>query len=319
MLIFTVTLELDGKPLKDPKKEDLSVSIECPGEVPRTNIMGGSGGSYHVGFKPFVGGQHWIDFKWRDIWAEETFQMPVKDKSGKVPNHPYTGTAKSQAGGGPAKPSAATTSVAKPATTTPTKAATTPAKAAPVKEAPKEPSPKSTADGPGLKGINDLDETSFTITAIDASGAKLTSGGHKFEVEVTGPQDVTVNVSDKGNGTYEAKYGPVDAGEYTVEVKYNGTHITGSPFTVEVEEEITGGMLSELDVLFVLRGKDGDTIRTGGAIPHLKVDSSSVGAALSEPEDGVYSLNIQTQPGHNFIDVDIGGKSVEGFPLEIQI
>lgn len=322
MLIFTVSLELDGKPLPDPKKEDLQVIIECPGEAPRTNVMGGSGGSYHVGFKPTEAGQYWLDFCWRGTWAADTYMMPIKDKAGKVPDHGYTGS--HRGGANPATPATPAKPAETPAKTaaTPAKTAATPTKttAAPVKEAPKEPSAaKCKAEGPGLSGINDLEEGKFTITAFDAKGEQLKTGGHKFEVKIEG--DISSNIVDNNNGTYDVKFGPVDAGSYAIHITYNGTDISGSPHNLDVEEEIIGGILSELDVLFILRGKDGETISETGAMDHIKVETvgSSDAANLSEPDPGVYSLNYQTNPGKNYIDVSIGGKSIEGFPLEFNL
>lgn len=321
MLIFTVQLELDGKPLPGPKKEDLTVRMESPGDEPRTNIMGGTGGSYHVGFKPTDPGQHWVELCWRGTWANEPFLLPVKDKSGKVPDFPYKGSVR---GGAPvaAKPAASAPADSTPASTPTKPAVSATPKATPVakKEPPKEPSTKSTAEGPGLGSLNDLEEGKFTITAIDSKGDKLSAGGHHFEVVIDGPQSAEAKIVDNNNGTYSVSYGPLDAGDYTIDVKYNKESITSSPFSVTIEEEIIGGILSELEAFIMLRGKDGETITTGGAFSSFTVDaSSSESASLSEPDAGVYSLNLQTQPGLNRVDVQIGGKSIEGFPLEFNL
>lgn len=91
MCIFTVRIKVDGDTPSDPIKEDLAVYCDAP-ESPdyRFNIMGGSSGSYIIGFKPSVPGQHWMDFSFRGKFATEPYLLPI-DKLKKVPEHPYTG------------------------------------------------------------------------------------------------------------------------------------------------------------------------------------------------------------------------------------
>lgn len=91
MCIFTVRLKIDGEAPADPVKTDLAVYCDAPeGTQYKFNIMGGSSGSYIIGFKPSVPGQHWVDFVFRDKFANEPYLLPI-DRLKKVPEHPYTG------------------------------------------------------------------------------------------------------------------------------------------------------------------------------------------------------------------------------------
>ena len=97
----------------------------------------------------------------------------------------------------------------------------------------------TTATGLGLKYAAKGRESSFTITAHDDQGRLCSLGGDIFVVElkhVKGEKTVDVNVKDNGNGTYLATYtAPAGTkGNYTISVLSNGSHIQGSPFTVQL-------------------------------------------------------------------------------------
>jgi len=324
MLIFTVTLELDGKAVPNPAKEDLSVSVCSPGDPLKPTVMGGAGGSYHIGLKPGEGGQHYVDFCWRGTWAAEPYMLPVKDKNGAIPDHPYTPPPGKQGGSAPAPTSStpatrttASTTTSSPAKTTSTTTATTTA-AAKVPHAPK-------CNLEGLSSsITDLEETQFTINSYDTGLRKLSAGGHKFDVSITNSYDEDREVpapvvEDNSDGTYLVKYGPLDAGTYSISVTFKNDHVAGSPATVTVEEGVVGGALAELDILFVLRDKEGNAIKSKGGSAYLKAFSSkSSGLTITEPDEGSYSILLDT-PGESVVDVQLSGKSIEGFPLEVKL
>eukprot|EP01127_Copromyxa_protea_P004515 TRINITY_DN14371_c0_g1_i1.p1 TRINITY_DN14371_c0_g1~~TRINITY_DN14371_c0_g1_i1.p1 ORF type:complete len:386 (-),score=114.95 TRINITY_DN14371_c0_g1_i1:8-1165(-) len=91
LVIFTVTFTIDGEKIEGTK-EDLIVYIDGPSTpVPRTNILGGTGGAYHVGFTPTEPGQHWIDFVYKGNACTEPFMLAVKNNFNKTPDFPYTG------------------------------------------------------------------------------------------------------------------------------------------------------------------------------------------------------------------------------------
>jgi len=310
------------KKLDNPKKEDLLVFSENIGAVPRFSVMGGTGGAYHVGFTPTDGGQYWLDFKWRGIWADEPFLLPVKDKANKVPDVAYTGAERQKSGASvPSVSSASSESKTDtPVKSTPTKVAT---KATPVSspkiELPKEPAAESCiASGPGISELKDNVEGTFTITAKDSKGNTLTVGGHKFDVSIENGPDV--KVTDNGNGTYTASFDALDAGKYEIAVEYKGKGISGSPFKLTVLEEPVSGTLSSVTVMFQLRGKDGKDLKTGGHLPHLKiVTEGSDDPIVDFLQEGRYSVDISGVPGRNFLDVRLRGKSIEGLPLEFYL
>ena len=96
----------------------------------------------------------------------------------------------------------------------------------------------TTATGSGLKYWELGREASFTITAHDDQGHLCSLGGDLFVVElkeVKGEKKVEVNLKDNGDGTYLATYtAPADTkGKYTMSVLTCGSHIQGSPFTVQ--------------------------------------------------------------------------------------
>ena len=97
----------------------------------------------------------------------------------------------------------------------------------------------TTATGSGLKHAAAGREASFTITAHDDQGHLCSLSGDIFVAElkeVKGEKKVEVNVNDNGDGTYLATYtAPAGTkGNYTMSVLSCGSHIQGSPFTVEL-------------------------------------------------------------------------------------
>jgi len=92
LIIFTVTFTVDGKKVTG-SKEDLIVYVDGPTTpTPRVNVMGGTGGAYHIGFTPSEAGQHWVDFIFKGNWSAEPFCLAIKDNFNKTPDFPYTGS-----------------------------------------------------------------------------------------------------------------------------------------------------------------------------------------------------------------------------------
>ena len=57
-----------------------------------------------------------------------------------------------------------------------------------------------------------------------------------LEIKVTGPSGTKpVEIDEHGNGQFSCSYLPTMAGDHTVEIKVNGKHIPGSPFTAHVQ------------------------------------------------------------------------------------
>ncbi len=92
----------------------------------------------------------------------------------------------------------------------------------------------STATVPsGRKGRH----TDIVVQARDAFGNPLSVGGEVVVVTVSGtnPTD-PITATDRGDGTYTARYTPPDRGTDIVAITMNGTPINGSPFTSNVRK-----------------------------------------------------------------------------------
>ena len=92
---------------------------------------------------------------------------------------------------------------------------------------------ESTADVPDGRRFR---ETRVTVTARDAFGNRVTTGGATVTGQVTdGPnEDVRLSTSDLGDGTYLLVYFPLFSGDDVIEIELNGEPIQGSPFTSRV-------------------------------------------------------------------------------------
>jgi hypothetical protein len=93
--------------------------------------------------------------------------------------------------------------------------------------------------GPAVAGMttavvpNGQDEvpTLFTVTARDANGIRLTSGGATVAASVTGANTATPTITDLENGQYRGTYTPTNTGTDSVAITYNGSPIKNSPYT----------------------------------------------------------------------------------------
>ena len=102
----------------------------------------------------------------------------------------------------------------------------------------------TTAEGSGLSLAIQNREVSFTITARDAQGYLRSVGGDLFLVELTQNKEVEFKckVEDRSNGTYVVTYtSPADSkGNLRLSVLLRGSHIKGSPFSVNVTDAPVG-------------------------------------------------------------------------------
>lgn len=80
-------------------------------------------------------------------------------------------------------------------------------------------------DGPGLKDVSTGQKTHFYINTCDAGIGTLS-------VTIDGPSKVSLDCSEVDEG-YKVRYTPLLPGEHYISVKYNSTHIVGSPFKVD--------------------------------------------------------------------------------------
>jgi len=90
MIIFSVAITVRGE-APQATKDDLEVVIECAGIVPKTSVMGGKGGVFHVGFTPKDAGQYWADFVFKGMWTSTPYSLPITTSSGQLPDYSYEG------------------------------------------------------------------------------------------------------------------------------------------------------------------------------------------------------------------------------------
>lgn len=104
----------------------------------------------------------------------------------------------------------------------------------------------TTAEGSGLSLAIPNREVSFTITARDAEGCLRSVGGDLFVVELTQNKEVEFKykVEDGNDGTYLVTYtSPADSkGNLRLSVLLRGSHIKGSPFSVNVTDAPVGNV-----------------------------------------------------------------------------
>lgn len=80
------------------------------------------------------------------------------------------------------------------------------------------------ATGNGLVGCKTGQKTDFIIDTCSAGCGTLA-------VTIDGPSKVAMDCTDVEDG-YKVRYTPLVPGDYYIAVKYNGSHIVGSPFRV---------------------------------------------------------------------------------------
>lgn len=94
---------------------------------------------------------------------------------------------------------------------------------------------KTTVEGL-VAQASDLRTYSFSIVANDANGQRIKTGGDKFDAAIDGPSVATARVEDNNDGTYKVFYSLTQAGDYKINVRIGGAHISGSPFAVRCFE-----------------------------------------------------------------------------------
>lgn len=204
----------------------------------------------------------------------------------------------------------------------------------------------TTVFGPGLEEAAVGEPANFTIQAKSKSGKPITHGGHAFDVEVTGPEDYTVEVKiiDNKDGTYSVSYHPTDEGRHKIDVVLRNSenllyydHVANSPYIVTAEvgadpsqSQVYGpgvedGVLNTKPTTFTVRARDkhGNNLNKGGDPFEVKVTDPN-GKLLDSPVvdngDGTYSVSYDpTLAGRHKVDVRLKGKPVGNTPVTVNV
>eukprot|EP01120_Amphizonella_sp_Union-15-10_P011062 TRINITY_DN4598_c0_g1_i1.p1 TRINITY_DN4598_c0_g1~~TRINITY_DN4598_c0_g1_i1.p1 ORF type:complete len:316 (-),score=68.85 TRINITY_DN4598_c0_g1_i1:19-966(-) len=93
----------------------------------------------------------------------------------------------------------------------------------------------------GYKKAAALGETAFfTLAPVDST--KIVSY-ESVKVSVNGPSPVDVAVYDNTDGSFDVEWEPKTGGKYSISIQIDGEHIKGSPFPVNVSDNIRDSAL----------------------------------------------------------------------------
>lgn len=169
------------------------------------------------------------------------------------------------------------------------------------------------AHGPGLKEGFIGEQAEFII---DTSRA----GSGRLAIRVDGPCEVTLQCLDNQDGTCTVFYLPTEHGMYKINVLFDNSHISGSPYQAVIQKPIDPSktLVTDLDLL---QGKVGepcivniDCAIAGSGAPSLQAISDSgviVQTEVKENEDGTYTaVYVPLTGGVYTLLLKYGGKEV---------
>jgi len=180
----------------------------------------------------------------------------------------------------------------------------------------------TTAEGEGLAHAVSGSQSAFKVITRDSKGNLVGKGGNKVEVSLKGPEKLEGTVTDKHDGTYEAHYTPLLAGNYSLRVKVDNQHIKDSPFKLAVASgpiaaskcTATGDSISKATVgiaeKFLIHAKDaaGNNLKAGGAQFHGFLEGvEELGASVGIGKERRINLQV--------VDLNDGTYSVEYSPV----
>jgi len=167
-----------------------------------------------------------------------------------------------------------------------------------------------TASGNGLKKLDVGTKADFLVDTCAAGAGTL-------GIRVDGPAKVAMDCTEAEDG-YKVRYTPLVNGDYYVHVKYNNTHISGSPWKVNCtghsKAEGVHGMLesSEVTVQTVQKVSIKKDDHQQGGMPQFHSDATKVtarGLGLKKAHPGRlnnFTVNA-SQAGGNILYVGVYG------------
>ncbi|MBA3345292.1 MAG: hypothetical protein H0T44_08325 [Gemmatimonadales bacterium] len=171
--------------------------------------------------------------------------------------------------------------------------------------------------------------TSIDIQLRDATGNLVSGQAGAIVVRVSGANSSNgLPVADRGGGNYRAAYTPIAAGTDRIEVRVDGTPVSGSPFASDVAPgpaspahsdavvTRTGGVFSTIEVVVTARDAQGNPVGRGGEQVRVQVNNGAV-LDLNDNGDGTYSGAIFAFGFQFSVDITMNGAPIRGSPYQV--
>jgi len=284
MLLIQVNIKVDDQIPFKSQKSDLEVFIEGP-EDPKISILGGERGNFHVGFNPSVAGQFWMDFVYKGTVANEPFLLPVKDMFNKVPEVTYTGKYR----GGTAVTQTSSTYK----TTTPTSPTTKPVTA-------------TSTRNPDKSKLEEEERLSKEKQRLEAAKHEEERLKEKQRLEAA-KRDEEERLSKEKLEADNLK-------------REEEERLRKEKLRLEAEEKDRNrldGRVIAVTFIFRALNRYGKPKSTGGDTDAFEVTANGEKITLIEDAgDGTYTVDYNSVPGNNEVDVKYKGHSIKGFPVQ---
>jgi filamin len=177
------------------------------------------------------------------------------------------------------------------------------------------------ANGAGLEGGVAGQQCRFTVITRDAGPGGLA-------VAVEGPARAEIQCHDNGDGSCDITWFPVEAGEYTVHIRFADEAIPGSPFKVFVLPEDEGQAMSmesfreqvlrvgqQASFAVQMKGKKGKITSTVTSPSGVLIDCTAVML-----EEGNYAVRfVPRELGDHLVSVYLDGHNIPGSPFTVKV
>lgn len=181
---------------------------------------------------------------------------------------------------------------------------------------------KVVTTGPGLRNGNKSNVLTNFMVDMQHAGE-----GH-LHVAIGGPANTPVTVKDQSNNIVNCEYNPVVAGEYVIDIQYEGVHIPNSPFKVHIdpstdhkavrvfglalEKELATDMWAEFFVDYRTAGEGELAVAVQGP-------GGGENLTIEEVEPGLKKFSYYVDPdeaGEYNIDVQFADQPVPNSPFQ---
>lgn len=177
------------------------------------------------------------------------------------------------------------------------------------------------ASGPGLEGGICCQPCRFTVITRDAGPGGLA-------VAVEGPAKAEIQCHDNGDGSCDITWYPVEAGEYTIHIRFADEAIPGSPYKVNILPADEGEAMSmdkfKEQVLRVgqqasfavqMKGRTG-TISASVNSP----SGQNIECSVAELDEGNYAVRfVPCELGDHLVSVFLDGLHIPGSPFTVKV